>query len=118
MIKNCPIDRLTPLHWAARNGHFNVAKCLVKNRARVDAKHFYTLMTPLHFASQNGHQDIVELLLHPSNVTTKSDIGTLSQDIVSQNRRKLRREALRLRARIPVRFQNVNHDMEYFIQKI
>ena len=56
-------DRLTPLHWASRNGHSEVCCILIENQARIDAKHFYTLMTPLHFAVQNGHYDIVNYLI-------------------------------------------------------
>ena len=56
-------DRLTPLHWASRNGHSKVCCILIENQARIDAKHFYTLMTPLNFAVQNGHYDIVNYLI-------------------------------------------------------
>ena len=87
-------DRLTPLHWATRNGHYDVVKCLIENRARVDAKHFYTLMTPLHFASQNGHHDIVGYLL--KNEVQKKAMMTDQiippTDSISTKSRQLRRE--------------------------
>jgi hypothetical protein len=52
----------TPLHWAARNGHKDVAAVLVANKADVNAKNSEG-ETPLHCAVVNAHRDIVEYLL-------------------------------------------------------
>lgn len=55
-------DGETPLHWAALRGHGDVARCLLANKADVNARDKEG-ETPLLLASRNGHQDIVELLL-------------------------------------------------------
>jgi ankyrin repeat protein len=52
----------TPLHWAASEGHRDVAELLLANKGDVDARHnFY--QTPLHEAARNGHKAVAELLL-------------------------------------------------------
>jgi len=40
----------TPLHWAAKMGHKEMAELLLVNRAEVDARDSYGL-TPLHWAA-------------------------------------------------------------------
>ena len=89
---------MTPLHWATRNGHYEVVRCLIDHQARADAKHFYTLMTPVHFAAANGHNDIVGFLIKNGMqaITKQEDI---SVDNASQKRRELRRETIRLNSR-------------------
>jgi len=52
----------TPLHYAAQEGHKDVAELLLANHADVNAKTFNGA-TPLHLAAQRGHKDVVELLL-------------------------------------------------------
>jgi len=53
---------MTPLHWAARAGHSEVAKVLLTHKADVDAMDSIR-QTPLQLASSNGHKDVAELLL-------------------------------------------------------
>jgi len=53
---------LTPLHFAARNGHKDVAELLLANKAEVNAK-TNNGRTPLHEAAEAGHKSVGELLL-------------------------------------------------------
>jgi ankyrin repeat protein len=65
----------TPLHWAAKNGHADVAKLLLANKAESNAKTNIG-WTPLHEASEGGHKDLVELLLvNKANVNEKTYRG-------------------------------------------
>ena len=54
----------TALHWAARNGHTEVCRCLIKYGAKIDA--VFTLdghdWSPITLAKKNGHADTVALL--------------------------------------------------------
>lgn len=56
-----PSYSLTPLHFAALNGHVNVVELLIRNGADVNAKDDSGL-TPLHLASGGGYEEIVKLL--------------------------------------------------------
>ena len=51
----------TPLHWAALNGHTEVAEFLLANKAAVDAKDLRG-KTPLYWAGLGGHKEMAELL--------------------------------------------------------
>ena len=51
----------TPLHWAALNGHKDVAELLLANNGDVNAKD-NGHRTPLHYAEGGGHSDVAELL--------------------------------------------------------
>jgi len=55
-------DGETPLHWAAANGHNDVVKFLLANKADVNAKD-NSGDTPLHQAAGKGYLDTAELLL-------------------------------------------------------
>lgn len=55
-------DGETPLHWAAANGHNDVVKFLLANKADVNAKD-NNGDTPLHEAAGKGYADTAELLL-------------------------------------------------------
>jgi ankyrin repeat protein len=53
----------TPLHKAARLGHFNAVRELIRLKADLNAADTLGLR-PLHWAAINGRQDIARLLLH------------------------------------------------------
>jgi len=57
-------DRIgsTPLHWAAAEGHEDVVRLLLSNRADVNARPG-NLVTPLGSAAHRGQADIVKLLI-------------------------------------------------------
>ena len=52
----------TLLHFAAAEGHKDVAEVLLANNAAVNAQGTNG-MTPLDWAAFNGHKDVVEFLL-------------------------------------------------------
>jgi hypothetical protein len=52
----------TPLHFAAENGHVEIARLLLQNGAEVNAKSRWD-MTPLQDAASHGHVDILHLLV-------------------------------------------------------
>jgi ankyrin repeat protein len=54
----------TPLHYAARFGHKDVAALLIDNGADVKAEiHHKYKYTPFHVAAMFGHKDVAELLI-------------------------------------------------------
>src|SRR5579862_3189541 len=53
---------MTPLHFAAQNGHKEVAEVLLANKAEAGSNDRDGVM-PLHLAAYTGHRDVVELLL-------------------------------------------------------
>lgn len=53
---------LTPLHFAARNGHRDVVEFLLMKGADVDAEDS-DMDTPLHYAAGMGHSDVVAVLI-------------------------------------------------------
>ena len=71
----------TPLLYASRFGHLDIARLLVDNGADVNAKlqdHF----SALHLASGNGHFEIVQLLLERgANVDVRNDQGRTPSDL-------------------------------------
>jgi hypothetical protein len=52
----------TPLHWAAWNGHIEIARLFLQNGADVNAKG-YDGLTPLHCSAMQGHIDVLQLLV-------------------------------------------------------
>jgi hypothetical protein len=52
----------TPLHWAALNGHIEIARLLLQNGAEVNVKSDGG-NTPLHWAASHGNVDTLHLLV-------------------------------------------------------
>ena len=74
-------DRLTALHWAAKNGHLNVVKCLVEKGELSVSDLDKDGLTPLHWAAKNNHLEIISWILnntytysHAYNVSICKDI--------------------------------------------
>ena len=66
----------TPLLLAAKNGHYDVAKCLLEHKTfpKINInKEDNESRTPLHWAVENGHTDVVGLLLEHKADTTLLD---------------------------------------------
>lgn len=73
-----------PLHWAALNGHKEVAEVLLANNAAVDARESNG-QTPLHLAVFNHHTDIAQLLLaSKADVNAKSNNGTTALSLATR----------------------------------
>ncbi|PYH30682.1 sex-determining protein fem-1 [Aspergillus neoniger CBS 115656] len=63
-----PVEGLTPLSWAAKNGHKEVVKLLLgTGKVNVDCKDSYNA-TPLSWAAMHGHEKVVKLLLDTGKV--------------------------------------------------
>jgi len=60
---------MTPLHYAANNGHLSIVEYLANQKADIKEKDRDD-WTPLHYAANNGHLSIVEYL-----VNQKADIS-------------------------------------------
>lgn len=75
----CDNDGNYPLYWACSITDpveaFDVASCLVKNKANVNSKNEYKL-TPLHGAAQNANKDLCEFLLNNgAKIDAKEEAG-------------------------------------------
>ncbi len=60
-------DDMTPLHYAALNGHTEVAKVLLAAGASVNATDEWN-RTPLHWAGYNGHVDVAQASIIGLNI--------------------------------------------------
>ena len=54
--------KMTPLHYASREGNTTIVQSFVDSGARIDVQD-ETGQTPLHAASENNHSEVVRLLL-------------------------------------------------------
>ncbi|KAK6626945.1 hypothetical protein RUM43_003224 [Polyplax serrata] len=64
---------LSPLHWAAKEGHSKIVELLLQRGARVNATNRGD-DTALHLASAHGHRDIVHMLLR-----NKADVNFINE---------------------------------------
>ncbi|MHB9037925.1 MAG: ankyrin repeat domain-containing protein [Armatimonadota bacterium] len=62
----------TPLHFAAYNGHLDVARVLIRHHANVNAPDSAG-RTPLHEACEQGHIDIARLLVDNGALASSKD---------------------------------------------
>lgn len=68
-------DRSTPLHWAAKKGHVEVAGVLLRGRARRDVKNIWG-KTPVQYARVGGHVGVRALL---EEGTTREEMQRLHE---------------------------------------
>lgn len=68
---------LTPLHYAAENGHYDMTQLLLSKNADVSARDEVFGWTPLHLAAMSGHDAVARLLIdHGADIhATDSKIG-------------------------------------------
>ena len=60
-----------PLHWAAMNGHTEIARALLELGADVNADNFGA--KPLHWAAMNGHTEIARALIELGGADVNAD---------------------------------------------
>ncbi|CAH8841927.1 unnamed protein product [Trichobilharzia szidati] len=71
----------SPLHYAAMNGHFDMIRLLLCNRAVVDAVDFNNV-TPLHLAARNNSLRCTQLLcMAGADYTLKCASGCTARDL-------------------------------------
>ena len=57
---------LTPLHWAARNGYFEICQYIMNNTFDTNPAD-NDGFTPFHNAASNGHSNICQLFIQVSD---------------------------------------------------
>lgn len=61
-INCCSDDHgFSPLHWAAKEGHFKIVELLMQRGARINATNRGD-DTPLHLGAAHGHREIVHMV--------------------------------------------------------
>ena len=76
------VDR-TPLHFAAQEGHIEIADLLICSGADIESKDMLK-MTPLHWAVEREHIGIIELLLmHGADIHCLNKVGQYWKHIIT-----------------------------------
>ncbi len=79
-------DKWTPLHFAAKNGHFEIVQLLIEKKANMNAKE-KNGWTPLHCAAEGGHFTTVQLLIEKrANATEKTTKGLSALDVLKESK--------------------------------
>ena len=86
-----------PLHWAAQEGHAEIAEYLISEGARIDVKDKPLLgCTPLHVAVGCGQETVVRVLLDSgASLDVRDEQGRTPLDTAIQNGREEIAEMLR-----------------------
>jgi len=67
--------QFSPLHWAAKGGHYKIAEMLIQRGARVHTTNMGD-DTPLHLAAAHEHREIVQMMLrHKADVNFVNEHG-------------------------------------------
>jgi transient receptor potential cation channel subfamily A protein 1 len=69
----CDDSDKTPLHHAARNGHYSICKLLLQRNSSLAMDEDDSSQTPLHLAAENGHHLIVQLLISKGAIVNVVD---------------------------------------------
>jgi len=67
-------DQVTPLHFAAQEGHTEVAERLLREDSIDVNKRTDQQATPLHLAAQNGHAEVAERLFRADGIDVNARI--------------------------------------------
>ena len=90
---NCVVDKnpsnvwgFTPLHIAARKGHYSVCQAIINQVEVKNPANVHTGYTPLHWAAQNGHLEICELIVaNVSDINPVNIFGDTPIDIAKHS---------------------------------
>ncbi len=79
ILKAVDSERMTPLHWAAQNGHLEAVRLLIGKfieiKASIDVQD-NNGATPLHYAAVRGHLQVVESLInHEASIDVQDNNG-------------------------------------------
>jgi ankyrin repeat protein len=103
----------TALHYAARNGNFQICKLLIDSKANINIKTRNCESTPLHRASFMCHSKIVQLLIdHNANVLVEDCDGKCALHRCIENKQRDYKETARILLRKSPILLNIKDKLE------